>query len=135
MNMEKMERLKRNICEELEMMAEKPLSGSSLDTIDKLAHAGKNVCKLIEMGDGGEYSGAMWRADGSYGEPMSYRRGYSRTGYMDGGSSYRRDSMGRYSRDGGKDNMMRQLEEMMQDATSISEKNAIQRCIDSMRNG
>lgn len=74
----------------------------TLDVIDKLAHAGKNVCKIIEACEEEQYSEAMgggsyrsmphfrmvgsYANDGSYG---SYARGR--------GAGARRDSMGRYT--------------------------------------
>ena len=65
------------------------LSSSSLDAIDKLAHATKNVIKVIECCE---------------------KEGYSREAHRDvtkdyvrPDGSYRRDAMGRYSRDEGMD--------------------------------
>ena len=67
--------------EELDDIVKKgELSAGSLDTIDKLLNAIKNSCKIIMYE---EYS------DDGY----SYARGR--------GSNAKRDSMGRYSRDGG----------------------------------
>lgn len=70
----------------------------ALDIVDKLAHATKNLCKILDAAEEEEYSGYAY-ADGNTG-----------TGNMGGGGnrggrgSYagrrnaRRDSMGRYSR-------------------------------------
>lgn len=101
--MHKLYDLKSMICEELERQADKELTRDSLEIIDKLAHAGKNITKLIKSS---EEEGGMSKA-GSYG---SYRGSYdgpwsggangretSMTGGMNG-RSYARDSMGRYSR-------------------------------------
>lgn len=55
----------------------------------------------------------------------SGRRGYSRDGgasYDEGGDSYRRDRMGRYSRDDGKKQLKEQVEMMMRQAGSPQEK-------------
>lgn len=82
--------LKEMLCKELEEMGSKgELTAGTLDTVDKLAHAVKNLNKIIEEYDE-EYSGEM------DGRGRSYARGRGRNA--------RRDSMGRYlsrySRDG-----------------------------------
>lgn len=54
------------------------ISKASLETIDKLAHAAKNVCKVIDSCEEEKYSNAMGRysrENRSYGEGNSY--GYS----------------------------------------------------------
>lgn len=90
--------LKEMLLKELEEYGKKgDLSAGSLDIVDKLAHATKNLCKIIEEMDG-EYS----NFGGSYydrpSDGMSYRRGGS---YARGrGRNARRDSMGRYSSEG-----------------------------------
>lgn len=85
--MHEMYELKEMLCDELEKITKKgELSAGSLDAIDKLTHSIKSIETIMAM-DG--YSG-----DGSYmGGDYSYARG---------GGSYaqRRDSSGRYSRDG-----------------------------------
>lgn len=51
------------------------LSKTSLDTIDKLAHATKNIAKVIECCETDEYSRSMGRSytyDRSYGDRYSY---------------------------------------------------------------
>lgn len=96
MDMHDIKKLKEMLMEELaEYGKGKELTMGSLDMVDKLAHACKNLCKIVESGEEDEYS----RADGM----GSYRmRGSYRGSYADEGGSYRRrrDSMGRYSRDG-----------------------------------
>lgn len=100
---ENLMKLKKMLCKELEEYggSGNKLSAGTLDVVDKLAHACKNVCKIIESEDEMGYSreGSYRRsyADGSYDDGMrSYDDGMSRRG------SYRRrrDSMGRYSSDG-----------------------------------
>ena len=84
------------------------LTSSSLDTIDKLAHAAKNVAKVIECCEGEDYSSRgysrrMSYDDGSYAESDRY---YVRPdgSYARGrGAGAKRDSMGRYSSEGGVD--------------------------------
>lgn len=81
--------LKEMLCKELEEIGGKgELTAGSLSTIDTLAHALKNLDKIIESKEDEEgYSGRYY--DGSY------NRSYAR-----GRTNARRDSMGRYSRDG-----------------------------------
>lgn len=90
-------KLKDMLLEELKSYGQgKELSTGSLEMVDKLAHTVKNLCKICESAEEEEeYS----RADGSY-RGGSYRM---RGSYADEGGSYRRrrDSMGRYSREGG----------------------------------
>ncbi len=101
--MHKLYELKETLVKELERYADnQTLDLQTLDIIDKLAHAGKNICKIIETCEEEQYSEAMgggsyrsmphfrmagsYANDGSYG---SYARGR--------GAGARRDSMGRYS--------------------------------------
>ena len=122
--------LKDMLCKELKEYGEKgELTAGSLDTIDKLAHAMKNLDRVIEAyEDDGEYSGRSY-PDGMGG---SYARGrYSREGrsYARGRMNARRDSMGRYSRD---DGMVEELRDLMKDAPNEAIKRDIQRLVDKM---
>lgn len=116
--------LKDKLLQELEEYGTKELSAGTLDVVDKLSHAIKNLCKIIEMKEDEEdYSGDMMGGMGG-----SYARGGNRGGSRGnmGGGSYRgsyargrgrnakRDSMGRYSRDGME--MADQLRDLMEDA-------------------
>ena len=125
--------LKEMLCKELEEYGKKgELTTGSLDVVDKLAHTIKNLDKIIEMKEGeeGEYSGY---GGGSY-RGGSYARGGNRGGGNRGGSyayayddgSYargrgrnaRRDSMGRYSREGysrANEEVVEQLHELMEE--------------------
>lgn len=97
MDMHDIKKLKEMLMEELaEYGKGKELTMGSLDMVDKLAHATKNLCKIVESGEEEEYS----RADGMGSYRM--RGGSYRGSYADEGGSYRRrrDSMGRYSREG-----------------------------------
>lgn len=96
--------LKEMLCKELEEYGSKgDLSAGSLEIVDKLAHALKNLDKIIETKEeesGEEYSGAMYRRGGSYRYDDGMMTGGSYRGgsYARGrGSNARRDSMGRYS--------------------------------------
>lgn len=91
--MHKLEDLKYQLMEQLEMYADKKLTADSLKTIDTITHTLKNLCKIM---DAEEYSNASYN---------SYRGGSYRGGSYRGGSyadySEKRDSMGRYSREDG----------------------------------
>lgn len=150
-------KLKDMLCEELDKFAErKELNGSSLDMIHKLTDTIKNLDKIEMLEEEGGYSergrrggysrdGGDWEARGSYagnsyeGGGNSSRGGgnYGGSSYNDGGNSYRgrnRDSMGRYSRDDGKEHMVRKLREMMGDAESETEREALRHCISKIEN-
>lgn len=135
MDMRSMHQLSEMLCGELEKIARKGnLNAGDLDTAHKLTDTIKNVYKIKMLDEADEYSG-----DGMYG-----RRGYSRDGgsyggdeemmrysgrrYSRDGDSYGRISYG-YSRDDGRDHMIRQLEGMMGNAKTEKERETIQRCI------
>lgn len=81
--MHELNSLKDMLVKELEEFGKSgQLSKASLDTIDKLAHATKNLVKVIECCEADEYSHRMGR---SYAE-----RGYS---YRDGEHSYANDNL------------------------------------------
>ena len=164
--------LKDLLCAELEDYAEKgkksgKMSMGDLESIHKLTDTVKNILKIDTLTDELGYS-----EDGHYmGEGRIYGTSYE-SGYSErGGSSYargrgryaKRDSMGRYSRDGGmsydddmsyarggrggnrggmrggysrddgKEYMMEQLEEMMEQAQKPAEKEALRRCMDALK--
>lgn len=125
------------------------LSAGSLETIDKLLNSIKNSCKIIMYEEYSEdgYSYADGDADMS-----SYA--YARNG-RGRGSQANRDSMGRYSSEGGysnarggrgrgysrrsgysydegKDEKVEMLREMMQEASSDEERRALQKIIRRM---
>ncbi len=117
-------KLRDMLCEELEKFGESgELSAGALETVDKLAHAIKNIDKVLE-GEEGYSMGGDWMAGGRYGQ--SY----------EGGQSYRRrDSMGRYSRGGysrGREDMVDRMRHMMMEADTEKEREAIRRCIAQM---
>lgn len=72
---------------------------------------------------------------------MLEEKGYSEDGYSRDenrttyGSSYagrKRDSIGRYSRDGSREHMLSKLEDMMLDADSEKTRSAIRKCINEI---
>lgn len=107
--MREMNELFEKLCNELCEYGQKDLTQDSLKTIDTLAHAAKNVLKVMEGCEGGSYAyydedprtaamGGSMR--GSYGNG-SYGNGSYNNGSYNNGSyrmSGKRDSMGRYSR-------------------------------------
>ena len=117
-------KLKDNLVKELEELGKQDLSKSTLDTVDKLAHAAKNVAKVIECCEEEEYSMAMgggYSRRGGYSMRDSYADGdyraadgirnyvrpdgsYADSSYARGrGAGAKRDAMGRYSSEGGVD--------------------------------
>lgn len=163
--------LKDLLCAELEDYAEKgkksgKMSMGDLESIHKLTDTVKNIMKIDVLKEEVGYS-----EDGHYmGEGRIYGTSYE-SGYSErGGSSYargrgryaKRDSMGRYSRDGGmsydddmsyarggrmgnrdgmrggysrddgKEYMMEQLEEMMEQAQKPAEREALKKCMQAL---
>lgn len=132
--MHEMYELKEMLCDELEKITKKgELSAGSLDAIDKLTHSIKSIETIMAM-DG--YSN-----DGHYIGDMSYDDRGSQRG---GSYAQRRDSMGRYSRDGSyarnnrrggysRDEEMEglkgELHEMLRDARSEEQKQMIREWI------
>ena len=134
MDMEYMHDLKDKLCKELEEIARKPeMSAGDLEAVHKLTDTIKNLDKIEMLEDGGYSRAGDWEMEG--------RGSYNR------GSSYRgrkRDSMGRYSRDGrygpttrmyslaeAKDDMMAKLEDMMGSA-SDQERAILRQAMDKL---
>ena len=117
--------LKEKLCEELEEYASKDMSAGALDVIDKLAHAIKNIEKIVEAEeysyDDGMSHESSYRGR-SYGRSYEDRRGrsYAR------GRNARRDSRGRYSQD---DGMIEELRTLMDDAPNEKTKKEFERFI------
>lgn len=123
MSMKTLERLRDMLCEELDSIAEQgELNVGALDIIDKLVHSIKNIDKIC----------------------MSDSRRWDAEGFMRG-NSYKRDSMGRYSRDDGysrrnysradeSEHAIEQLEEMLKTAGGESEHMAIKKAISILKN-
>ena len=131
--MEYMHELKDKLCRELEEIAKKPdMSAGDLETVHKLTDTIKNIDKIDMLEDDGGYSrDGGWMARGTYDRGNSYAR-------------RKRDSMGRYSRDGrmhdrvmysradAKDHMMGELEEAMNAASTDREREIIRRAMDQI---
>ena len=134
--MDELFKLKEMLCRELEKYGSKgELTGGTLEVVDKLAHALKNIDRIIETkesAENGSYADAQGMSGRSY-TGMGNRRG-SYGSYARGrGRNARRDSMGRYSSVGysrGEDSgeYVEQLQEMMQELPQEAQKH-IQKAI------
>ena len=107
--MHELHELKEKLLRELEEYGSKELSAGTLDVVDKLAHAVKNICKIIdEYGD--DYSGDMHPyMGGSYARGRNARR--DAMGRYSSERGYSRDG---YSRDG--EDLARQIRDLMAEA-------------------
>lgn len=115
--------LKETLCKELEEYGrKKDMKAGDLEVVDKLAHAIKNLDKIIENYDG-DYSGARGRnarrdSRGRYSsENYSMARGGSNRGGYSNEYSNERGYSNRYSnRYSGHGDMVMELRELMEDA-------------------
>lgn len=140
--MEGLHELREMLCAELEEYSRKgELSAGSLDVIHKLTDTVKNIDKILMLEEYGESD----ESRESYGgESYAGRRGthyvrghYSRNGgSYEGGDSYRGGTSrnrGRYNtRDDGTEHMRREMQKMMDTATTDRERDAIRRCMDML---
>lgn len=132
--MEYMDKLRDKLCDELDEIARKPeMSAGDLESVHKLTDTIKNIDKIAMLEDGGYSRDGDWEMEGR----GSYERGASYRGR-------KRDSMGRYSRDGrygpttrmysraeAKDDMMAKLEDMMGSA-SEQERTILRQAMDKL---
>lgn len=116
------------LCEELEKISEEgKLSAGTLDLVDKLTHSIKSIDTIIAMDSYGEYS----EEGSSYARRKRDSMGrYSREGR--GGYSYR-DGRRMYSREDSKEHMLMELHELMGDASGEA-KEAIKKAIKQIEN-
>lgn len=131
MSMKALEDLREMLCEELDKIAKKQdMSAGDLETVHKLTDTIKNIDKICMYEEGGYSQAGDWEMTGrgNYSRDSSYanrEQHYVRGHYSrDDG----RTSRG-YSRADGREYMVNRLEEMMQDASSEKEREAIRRCI------
>ena len=137
--MHKLLELKEMLCEELEEYGAKDkLDMGGLEIVDKLAHAIKNIDKILESEEGysmrGSYDGRSSYRGGSYGmyDGGSYGN-YGRDGYSTRrgrGSNAKRDSMGRYAR--ANDMMIDELRDLMENAPDEQSRMEFERFIQKM---
>ena len=102
--MKELYELRDKLCDELKSYGKKDMSTGSLDVVDKLAHAVKNIDKIIDAGEG--YSG---------------RSRDSRGRYSRGGYSYHSDMLG-------------ELRHLMNEAPNDETRHEFQRFINKMEN-
>lgn len=122
--------LKTKLVKELADCSKDEISANNLNVIDTLAHATKNICKIMESMDEEESGYSNRRM------PPIYRNSYDEREW-DGamydhrgrGTGARRDSMGRYSSD---DGMLEELYATMNAAKDEATRNSIQRMINKM---
>ena len=148
--MKHLEELKEVVKRELEKFGKQgDISVSNLDKIHKLSDLYKNLCKIEMLEEEGGYSEARGGGGGTYIHGSSYdddmmyseRRGRGRNakrdsmgryssdgGSYEGGSSYERGGQGGYSRDEATDWMMRELGSMMEDADP-KQREALKKCM------
>lgn len=124
--------LREMLCEELDEYnrdAKNGLNERTLDTVHKLTDTIKNIDKIMMLEDGDYSRTGEWEADmrGSYGRTENYSRGNS---YANRGRHYVR---GHYSRGDGRERMISDIENMMQDATG-TERDAYKRALDILNN-
>ena len=130
--------LKEKLCRELKKYGNEELTTSSLEVVDKLSHAIKNLDKIIEKyeeEDGSSYGYNSYDPNYSRGG-RSYRGGnYGGNSYARGrGRNAKRDSMGRYASDGYSKNsdIASELREMMMDAPDEQTRMEYQRVINKL---
>ena len=147
--MKHLEELKETIKRELEKFAKQgDVSVNTLEKIHKLSDTYKNLCKIEALESDEGYSEARGNRSGNYMRGSSYDDDMMYSERRGRGRNAKRDSMGRYSSEGGsyesgtyrggssyeggysqaKDDMMSMLGEMMEDA-SPKEREALKECM------
>lgn len=125
---------------ELDTLKDGRLKMNELEAIKMIASAVDHIGAACEREEGGYSQAGDWEARGRFGDQ------YAREGYNEGGNSYRRnrDSMGRYSREGGMyddgmsrrmsrrgysrgGDMMEHVDAMMDEAETDEQREAVRR--------
>lgn len=129
--LDKLNHLKDEMCDELmELTDKKNRSPGDVEMIGEIVDIILDIHRIEDYCEGGEYSRAgEWEADmrGNYGRTENYNRGNS---YANRGRHYVR---GHYSRGDGRERMISDIENMMQDATG-AERDAYKRALDILNN-
>lgn len=132
MDIKVLEKIKHSLFETLEQFSKRGDMVSNIKPLHDITSTLKNICKIMELEEG--YS------EGGYEMGGSYRGSSYRGGMDDGYSERRRDRMGRYSRDGRVYNgysqhgdIVEELHELMQEASTDEERRAIKKCIEQMQ--
>lgn len=114
--------LKEKLCRELKKYSTEEVTTSSLEVIDKLSHAVKNIDKIIEKyeeEEGGSYGYNSYEPNYRMSNNRDNRGSYNNSYARGRGRNAKRDSMGRYASDNGYSrhgDMVEELREMMMDA-------------------
>jgi hypothetical protein len=129
--------LKDMLCKELEEIGEKgELTAGTLDTVDKLAHSIKNICKIIDYCEEEEYSNRGMSYEGSYEnrnmEGMSRARG-GRGGNRGGSRRGGANQYGSYRGYSRAEDMASRLEDMMHEVSDDRTRQEISRLAAKMR--
>lgn len=129
--LDKLNHVKDEMCGELmELTDKKNRSPGDIEMIGEIVDIILDIHRIEDYCEGDEYSRAgEWEADmrGSYGRTENYSRGNS---YANRGRHYVR---GHYSRGDGRERMISDIENMMQDATG-AERDAYKRALDILSN-
>lgn len=123
--------------EELEqLVGNGRVSSGMIDQAKKLVGTIKDtyIIEILEAGGYSRDSGASYRGY-SQNDGSSYRS-YSNGGYSSDGSSQRRDHYvrGHYSRNDAVSHMMDNLNELMSTAETDSQRDAIKKCMERLKN-
>ena len=141
--MHKLYDLKEMLCKELEEYGGRTgLDMNSLEVVDKLAHAIKNIDKILMSGDensmDGSYRGSYEESNrGSY-EGGSNRGSYESSNRMSRRSSRARyrDGMGRYVMNSyANEEMIDKLRDLMDEAPDDHSRKEIEKLISKMEQG
>lgn len=126
--MHNFDELKDMLVDKLDEYAEEgKLTISTLDTIHKLTDTVKNLCKIDMLEEAAEYT------DNEY--SRRYGRGASYARKRDNMGRYSRESYRRgYSRDDAREHMIDQIEDMMQNASTDKEREALRKCMTVLQN-
>lgn len=124
-------KIKDALCRELEEAGRKiekndTLSAGDLEYLYKLTDTVKNIDKIEMLEESGHSRDGDWDANGTYNGGASYAR------RRDSRGRYARDGYPRYSRDDAKSHMMQRLEELMDSASSEREREALRRCMEQI---
>ena len=135
MHGEAAERIRDNLCEFIAQMGMERIDQRNIEPIYMAMVAYEKSLKaevLEEEVEGGYsrdgYSNRGYSRDGGYSSRWNSREGGA--SYDEGGDSYRRDRMGRYSRDDGKKHLKEQVEMMMRQAGTPQEKEMAHKFLD-----
>lgn len=126
--LDKLNHLKDEMCDELmELTDKKNRSPGDVEMIGEIVDIILDIHRIEDYCEGGEYSRTgEWEAD-MRGQDGSYGRGNS---YANRGRHYVR---GHYSRTDGRERMISDIEDMMQDATG-AERDAYKKAANILRN-